>query len=167
MSRSVSYLLELGGVGGIVSLIAFIPWTKFALGSALAVVGAFFPQLNASRNLEKGSAQITAWNMLIKLSGSLRFAVVIAGLLILIGAISDGHEGYLQNDAKLQSMKDSHLEQLLKQLVNDNAKALADANAAPTLSQAKTLTEQLQNRNKDFSKNLDLLLKNGRVDFHR
>jgi hypothetical protein len=46
-----------------------------------------------------GNAQIKVWNIFLKMSGSLRFAVVIAGLLVLVGAILDGHKGYVADSA--------------------------------------------------------------------
>jgi hypothetical protein len=102
---AVEYILELLGVGGIVALIAFVSWTKLTLGGVLTVLGAYFPSLQPkTNNVAAGNTQIKVWNIFLKMSGTLRFGVVVAGLLVLVGAILDAHKGYVADSAnRLQS----------------------------------------------------------------
>jgi len=92
MMRVLQYVLEIGGLGAIIALMAYLPVTKLAVGGILTLVGAYFPDLRGRENLQKGTAQIRFANVLLKVSGGLRFAVVIAGIVVLIGAMADGHQ---------------------------------------------------------------------------
>jgi hypothetical protein len=94
MPRVLLYLLELIGVGGIIGLMAFIPWTKMALGGALAFLGAFFPSLKDARQSQSGDGQLTWRKVAVKFSGGVRFAVVMGGIVLLVGAVLEGHDGF-------------------------------------------------------------------------
>jgi len=96
MIRIGIHALELIGVGGLVALFAFIPLTKLGLGGALAILGAFFPNFHSEKN-KSGTAQVKFLAFLFKMSGGLRFAVVTAGIIVLIGAVIDGHENYVKS----------------------------------------------------------------------
>ena len=49
MTREIQeFVIAVFGVGGIVGLMAFIPWTKMALGAALTFLGAFYPALRST-----------------------------------------------------------------------------------------------------------------------
>jgi hypothetical protein len=88
--RGLMYLLELLGVAGIVGLIAFIPWTKMALGAVLAFLGAFFPTRNVAQ--AQGQGEVRWKQVIAKFSGGVRVGVVIAGMILLIGALLDGYQ---------------------------------------------------------------------------
>lgn len=94
MGRALMYLLELIGVGGIVGLMAFIPWTKMALGGALTFLGAFFPSLKDERQATTGDGQLTWQKIILKFRGGIRFGVVMGGVVLLVGAVLEGHEGF-------------------------------------------------------------------------
>lgn len=92
MSRIVIYLLELLGLIGIVGMLAFIPWTKMALGGALAAIGAFFPRLQEEKD-RPGKLTLKHKAIQVMLNGGPRFALVSAGIVVLLGALLDGHDG--------------------------------------------------------------------------
>lgn len=100
MARVVEFLLELVGLGALMSLLAFVTWTKMALGAILALAGAYFPTLRKREDVP-GSAQINLQKIAVQLRGGARFAVVIAGLVLIIGAMLDGHEGYLRQRSRV------------------------------------------------------------------
>jgi hypothetical protein len=98
MLKLIKLFLELASLGGLIGLMAFITWTKMALGGVLAITGAFFPSPVAiDEKSNKGTTEIKAWNFLIKMTGGLRFGVVVAGLILLVGAVLDGHDGYVEH----------------------------------------------------------------------
>jgi hypothetical protein len=94
--KVLQYLLEIWGLGAIMALMVYLPWTKLALGGVLTVLGAFFPDLRGRKNLQEGTAQVRFANVLLNVSGGLRYAVVIAGIVVLIGAVADGHQEALR-----------------------------------------------------------------------
>ena len=88
----IRLILEYVGVAGIIGLISFVSWTKLALGAVLTFLGAFFPKAGARKeSLEGGNAQIKVLNIFLKMSGGLRFGVVLAGLIVLAGSLLDAH----------------------------------------------------------------------------
>jgi hypothetical protein len=93
-TNSISHLHELAAAGGIVFLVAFVSWTKVALGAAVAIAAVFFPHATSDKASGKGSLTLAGFN--ITLSGSLRVGVLLAGLMII------AYEGI---GAKLQSEK--------------------------------------------------------------
>jgi len=98
MQRSLEFLLELLGVGSIGGLLAFVTWTKITLGRALTFLGAFFPKLRSQKEPpQKQVAQIKLWTFLVRMSGGLRLGVVVAGLILVIGAVIDGHRDYVED----------------------------------------------------------------------
>jgi len=99
MAKAIWYLLELLGIGGLVGLLAYITWTKMALGSALSLLGAFFPELHAKES-EQGEGTIDAGKVKVVFRGGLRFVVVISGLVLIVGAVLDGHEKYKEEKAR-------------------------------------------------------------------
>ena len=102
MKQILLYILELLGLLGILSIIAFISWTKMLLGAALTTIGAFFPQLK-SRSSEKGEGRIESHNFKATLKGTLRFGVIFAGLVLVVGAVLDGHTGKQKSDADIKN----------------------------------------------------------------
>ena len=97
MNRLLTHILELLGIGGLVWLLAFIPWTKMALGGALALLGAFFPTITEHSRTSVEQGHITWSKLLIKFRGTVRFAVVVAGIVLIVGAVLDGYEGRERN----------------------------------------------------------------------
>lgn len=90
------YIMESLGIIGLVGLISYITWTKMALGAALSLLGAFFPELHIKEG-GKGEGTIDIGKVKVVFRGGLRFVVVIAGLVLIVGAVLDGHQGYKQN----------------------------------------------------------------------
>jgi hypothetical protein len=107
--RGFIYFLELLGIAGITGLLAFIPWTKMALGAVLAFLGAFYPTLKVVPT--KGQGEIQWKQMIAKFSRGAGIAVVLAGIILHIGAILDGYYN-----------KEEHDKNLLKQRISEFSK---------------------------------------------
>jgi hypothetical protein len=67
--RGFIYFLELLGIAGITGLLAFIPWTKMALGAVLAFLGASYPTLRVVPT--EGQGEIQWKHVIAKFSGGL------------------------------------------------------------------------------------------------
>lgn len=81
--------LEFIGLGGLIAIFAYIPWTQMVLGAVLTMVGAFYPHSSADKAKGQGHLNSARFSALFK--GSLRAGVVIAGILLIIGAVVDGY----------------------------------------------------------------------------
>lgn len=90
--KLIDFIFELVGLGGLVLVISYITWTKMLLGSVITLVGAFFPEMR-SKEKQHGEGEINAGNFRVVFSGGLRFAVVIAGIILIIGSVVDGFQG--------------------------------------------------------------------------
>ncbi len=95
MSKVIIYILELIGIGGLIGLMAYISWTKMALGASLSLLGAFFPELQAKEE-SPGQGTINAGKVKVVFRGGLRFVVVVSGMILIVGAVLDGHDSYKQ-----------------------------------------------------------------------
>jgi hypothetical protein len=82
-TRYIPYLLELAAAGGLLFFFAFVSWTKLALGAALTAAGAFFPHAGYDKTSAKGTLKVMGAN--VTLVGSLRVAVAIGGVVLLVG----------------------------------------------------------------------------------
>ncbi|MDW9787720.1 hypothetical protein GOC19_06370 [Sinorhizobium meliloti] len=67
--------------------VAFVPMAKIALGAALAFLGAFFPGSLSEKDGGQNRAAIKLFGSAISLSGSLRFGVIFAGVLIISSSL--------------------------------------------------------------------------------
>ena len=76
-----------------VFLISFVSWTKMALGAFLVVIGAYFPSMRQD-NAASNSATIKMFDMEISIAGTIRFAVVAGGIILLIASLVDGFYRY-------------------------------------------------------------------------
>jgi len=92
MARLGMYLLEFFGLVGMVGLVAYISWTKMALGAVLTMIGALFPQCTGDSQSGQGTVKFANASAVLK--GSLRVGMVLGGIVLLIGAVLDGYEGY-------------------------------------------------------------------------
>lgn len=114
-AKAILYLMELVGVGGLLGLLGFITWTKMGLGAALSLLGAFFPELHVKNN-EQGEGKIDAGKVSVVFRGGLRFVVVVAGLVLIVGSVLDGHEGFKEAQAKELDAKVNLYENLLTKI---------------------------------------------------
>jgi hypothetical protein len=97
MRRAIEFLIELVGVGGVAALLVFVTWTKVLLGAFLAFLGAFFPSLKDSRQQVHADAHISFRQLVLKVTGSVRVAVIAGGLILIVGGLIDAHDGYPRN----------------------------------------------------------------------
>ena len=90
-------LLEMLGLSGILFLLHFIPWTKMTLGAGLTLAGAFWPRQRQSANPTHSEGQFEAkakeWSLSAR--GSLRFLVVLSGMILIVGSVADGARNFL------------------------------------------------------------------------
>lgn len=92
LGRNIEKIFHYIGLGFIMFVLKSVSWTKMTFGGLLALFGAFFPK-NQEENNEKGEAKISSGKISIALKGGVRFAVVIAGLVLIVGAVYDGVKG--------------------------------------------------------------------------
>jgi hypothetical protein len=93
----VEIIFEFVGLSGIIGMLAFITWTKVALGGVLTVTGAFYPTFRGRpAAAEKGQAKVGWKGLSAQFAGTLRFAVIVAGIILIVGGIGDGHEKYVK-----------------------------------------------------------------------
>lgn len=100
--RAIILFLEYFGVFAFAGLLVFVPLTKLAMGSLLTFGEAFLPNVGSTQkdSSATGRAEVKMWQVLFKLSGTLRFAVIVGGLILLVGAILEGHENYVADSGK-------------------------------------------------------------------
>jgi uridylate kinase len=87
------YFCELLGLGSLLLIIKFIPFSKSVMGVVLSLTGAFFPELNKGKK-ERGEGTIDAGKIKVILKGGVRFAVVMGGLVLIVGAVLEGYGDY-------------------------------------------------------------------------
>ncbi|MGL6313088.1 hypothetical protein [Vibrio sp. WXL103] len=104
MHKYITYIIEVLGLVSAVGLISYISWTKMILGSALALLGAFFPEINRKTE-EEGQAQVQVGKINVSFRGGLRFAVVVAGIILIVGSLGDGVDNMV--DDRIESFKSS------------------------------------------------------------
>ncbi|WP_041654715.1 hypothetical protein [Marinobacter nauticus] len=93
MQRYVLGILEFIGLAGIIGLIAYINWTKIALGAVMAAIGAFFPdfrRLEVGEEQEHGAAKLIMLGAKFTINGTARFGVVLVGIILVIGGATEG-----------------------------------------------------------------------------
>jgi hypothetical protein len=135
MARAVVYLLELIGLFGLIGIVAFISWTKMILGAVLSLVGAFFPRVGGRDSADRGSGEINIQQIAIRMIGGVRVLVVIGGIILIVGSILDGHEGYVRDrDTTLarQEARRALSQQQIDRLINgmrDEVREVGDPEA--------------------------------------
>jgi hypothetical protein len=149
------YILELLGLLGILGIIAFISWTKMLLGAALTAIGAFFPQLNL-RSPEKGEGRIESHRFKVILKGTLRFGVVFAGLVLVVGAVLDGHTGLqkFNSDIKNPDIETKKTDAALTAKINEvqaRLKAIQSIKELTSQSDSKLSAESRAGLDKTFN----------------
>ncbi len=98
MGKIIVYVLELIGLGGLLVFITFIKWTNVALGAILSIAGAFFPQIRGLRT-DSGEGSTTFGGVSVVVRGGARFAVVVAGIVLIVGGIVQGFTNYHEQKA--------------------------------------------------------------------
>jgi hypothetical protein len=96
VGRVGMYLLQLVGLVGILGLVSYISWTKMVLGAVLTIIGALFPQ--GTSDVQSGQGTLKFAKASVVLKGSLRIGIVLGGIILLIGAVLDGYEGYKEKN---------------------------------------------------------------------
>jgi hypothetical protein len=81
-------ILEFVGLGGIILMISLVSLTKMALGAILTIVGAFYPSNVDDKT--PGQANINIAKAKAAFKGSLRYGVILGGVILIMGAIVDG-----------------------------------------------------------------------------
>lgn len=100
MGRAALYMMELLGLIGMIGIMSYIAWTKMLLGAALSMVGAFFPRIQGHDATDRGSGKINMHKIAISMVGGVRVLVVIGGIILIVGAVLDGHTGYVEAKEK-------------------------------------------------------------------
>lgn len=83
--------IEFAGVVGIIAFLAFVPLKTIVLGVIVIIVGAFLPAAITAANAGRASISLGKGRS-FSIAGTLRFVVVIAGLLIVLGSFYQGAE---------------------------------------------------------------------------
>jgi hypothetical protein len=92
LGRNLEKVLKYVGLGIVMIFLKSVSWTKMTFGGLLALLGALFPKNQEEKN-DEGEAKISSGKISIALKGGARFAVVIAGLVLIVGAVYDGVKG--------------------------------------------------------------------------
>lgn len=98
-------VMEYAGVIALVGLFVFVPITKMVLGAVLTVVGAFFPRVESSSKNDEGKGKLSLFKIAVTLSGGVRFGVIFAGVILLIGSILEGYKNYDARKTELVNTK--------------------------------------------------------------
>jgi hypothetical protein len=106
-------ILEWIGLGGVIAILAYIPWPKMVLGAVMTLLGAFYPQSSADNTKGEGSFKGASFTALFK--GSLRAGVTLGGIVLIVGAIMDGYSGK-------EAVKEAVIEKQLIEKSKDLAK---------------------------------------------
>lgn len=86
----VKYIDDIFRYAGLMGLLAFmkaVSWSKMLFGGFLSIVGALYP---SKKEHSKGEAHIEISKIKIFIRGSIKFALVIIGAILIIGSIIDG-----------------------------------------------------------------------------
>lgn len=83
-------ILEFVGLGGLVSLVAFVPWSKMTLGGVLALAGALFPHFGKKDEHDPGKGSVSTKFVRLTVNGGPRILLVFAGLILIAGSVLDG-----------------------------------------------------------------------------
>jgi hypothetical protein len=89
--KTLLFAMELIGFLGVFLSFSILTWTKLTLGGALSFLGVFFPSRAGDGNENKDNkAAIRLGPIAVDFQGGLRFALVVAGIVLLIGGVNQG-----------------------------------------------------------------------------
>jgi hypothetical protein len=103
----------------------FRSWTKLTMGGLLTLAGAFFPTPGRWSKGADGSGTVKAGPISVAIKGGVRFAVVVGGIVVLLGAAFEGiqHPEFAKTAKKLQldepfvrTAKKFHLDDLIAEV---------------------------------------------------
>lgn len=77
------------GLMGLLAFMKAVSWSKMLFGGFLSIVGAFYP---SKKERSEGEAHIEVSKFKIFIRGSIKFALVIVGAILIIGSIIDGYK---------------------------------------------------------------------------
>lgn len=130
------FLFELVAEYGLFTVIfgaiSFMSWTKMTLGAALSVIGAFFPANKRNKNNNtNGIGAIKILGAEVTFSGAARYAVIVGGILLILGSIFDGASLYASNKTEFseRTLNDIPTTKDLDKLdeISDRIKALCES----------------------------------------
>lgn len=99
----------------------------------MTMIGAFFPNISADKNQGQGEAGILKARAVLR--GSLRTGVILGELILLIGAVVDGYQGYRERRLKssIEDLSDvakqpskQQMEELVRKLIRERKGLLAE-----------------------------------------
>lgn len=91
-------------VFGLISFLAYVPLTTLLLGIITAIVGAFLPSSITESTVGKATLSLGRTQK-VSVAGTLRFAIVTVGMVIVVGALFQG----ASNVSAAQSAQATHL----------------------------------------------------------
>ena len=118
MGRAALYMMERLGLIGMIGIMSYIAWTKMLLGAALSMVGAFFPRVHGHDATDRGSGKINMHKIAISMVGGVRVLVVIGGIILIVGAVLDGHTSYVEAKEK-EAAQDVASRQMTQQQMDE------------------------------------------------
>ena len=133
-----SAVAEVISAFGVLGVFAFVPLTMMATGAILTFLGVYYPRFGHVETKQDGKAELKAGIVGLKFSGGLRFAMVVAGLTLLVLAV------YQTGDAVLDVKKKSRRtveDYFLKEGVERKIMEEEDKRAAPNGIIQKLLEE--------------------------
>src|SRR5262245_32322686 len=104
MKGGLRFLIELIPVLATAGYLGYISVPKMAVGALLTFLGAFYPSMKDARQSKEGTGQLSWKQITIKFSGGIRFLVVIAGMIVLVGATFEGYSN-LEGNNRAQEAK--------------------------------------------------------------
>ncbi|MDD5754562.1 MAG: hypothetical protein PHN45_07415 [Methylococcales bacterium] len=75
------------GLSGVLMFLKGVSWTKMTLGSFLAIIGTLYPGQEKENKEISGETKISWRGFSIFLKGGLRFALVVGGVILIIGSV--------------------------------------------------------------------------------
>lgn len=141
IAKLLPELLEWLGLAGIVSLFAFIAWTKMALGAVLCFLGAFYnPRFKRS---ERGEGTVRASSQFfVKFKGGLRFCVVFGGIILLIGSVVGASDRKREHDEREEANREKFRAEWTAELIKENVRKLELLRNASSTDLFSAITHQ-------------------------
>lgn len=86
-SKYIEEIFKYFKLMGVLYYIKSVSWSKILIGSSMSIIGALYPTQETNKD-NTSSVQISKFKIYFK--GSLKFALIIAGIIIIISAAIDG-----------------------------------------------------------------------------